>query len=77
MPSARYVGVERLPASYANFYIGNGSVLVPVFEDPNDEVALEILARCFPGRTVVGIDCRALLLGLGTLHCCSQQQPAV
>jgi agmatine deiminase len=67
----------RLPASYANFYIANTRVLVPTFADPNDEAALSILRECFPGRHVIGIDCRELIWGLGTFHCLTQQQPAV
>jgi len=67
---------ENLPASYANFYIANGVVIVPTFNDPNDRVALNILSDVFPGRQVVGIHCVDLVLGLGTLHCLSQQQPA-
>ncbi len=67
---------QRLPASYANFYIANGIVIVPTFNDTNDRVALEIIAREFPGREVVGIHSVDLVWGLGTLHCLSQQQPA-
>jgi agmatine deiminase len=67
---------QRLPASYANFYIANGLVLVPTFHDPNDRVALNILADVFPGREVIGIHCVDLVWGLGTLHCMTQQQPA-
>lgn len=67
---------QRLPASYANFYIANGIVIVPTFNDPKDRVALEIIAREFPGREVVGIHSLDLVWGLGTLHCLSQQQPA-
>jgi agmatine deiminase len=67
----------RLPASYANFYIANTCVLVPIFADPNDETALSVLRECFPGRRVIGIDCRELIWGLGTFHCLTQQQPAV
>ena len=67
----------RLPASYANFYIANTCVLVPMFNDPADKVALSILRDCFPNRRVVGIDCRELIWGLGTFHCLTQQQPAV
>jgi agmatine deiminase len=66
----------RLPASYANFYIANGTVLVPTFNDPNDRVALNTLAELFPDRTVVGIHAVDLVWGLGTLHCLSQQEPA-
>jgi agmatine deiminase len=67
----------RLPASYANFYIANTCVLVPTFADPADDIALPILRECFPGRRVIGIDCRELIWGLGTFHCLTQQQPAV
>jgi agmatine deiminase len=66
----------RLPASYANFYIANGVVLVPTFNDPADRVALETLARLMPRRRVVGIHAVDLVWGLGTLHCLTQQQPA-
>lgn len=75
MPAPIYYNTQRLPASYANFYIANGQVLVPTFNDPNDRVALTILARLFGDREVVGIDCSDLVLGLGTLHCMTQQQP--
>ncbi len=67
----------RLPASYANFYISNGCVLVPTFADPADESALSILRDLFPDRRIIGIDCRELIWGLGTFHCLTQQQPAV
>jgi agmatine deiminase len=67
----------RLPASYANFYIANSCVLVPTFADPADEAALSIFRDCFPNRSIVGIDCRELIWGLGTFHCLTQQQPAV
>jgi agmatine deiminase len=66
---------QRLPASYANFYIANDRVLVPTFNDPHDRMALDTLARLFPGRTVVGIHAVDLVWGLGTLHCLTQQQP--
>jgi agmatine deiminase len=66
---------QRLPASYANFYIANKIVLVPIFSDPNDRVALNTLAALFPDREVIGIAARDLVLGLGTLHCMTQQQP--
>lgn len=68
---------QRLPASYANFYIANKVVLVPTFADPADKMALSILRKCFPDRRVVGIDCRELIWGLGTFHCLTQQQPAI
>ena len=67
---------QRLPASYANFYMANGLVLVPTFHDPNDRVALNILAEVFPEREVIGIHSVDLIWGLGALHCMTQQQPA-
>ena len=67
---------QRLPASYANFYIANGLVLVPTFHDPRDRTALTILAELFPDREVIGIHCVDLIWGLGALHCMTQQQPA-
>lgn len=66
----------RLPASYANFYIANGVVIVPTFNDPADRLALGTLAELFPDREVVGIHCLDLVWGLGTLHCMTQQEPA-
>ncbi len=77
MPAPVYYGEHRLPASYANFYIGNRVILLPVYNDPNDAVAAEIIGRHFPDRTVVGIDCRELVWGLGAFHCLTQQVPAV
>jgi len=74
MPAPVYFAGQRLPASYANFYIANGMVLVPVFNDKNDRVALNTLAKLFPDREVVGIYAGDLVLGLGTLHCMTQQQ---
>jgi agmatine deiminase len=68
---------QRLPASYANFYLANGLVLMPTFHDPNDRVALNILAQVFPDREVIGIHSVDLIWGLGALHCMTQQQPAV
>ena len=76
MPAPVYFDGQRLPASYANFYIANGLVLVPTFNDPNDRVALNTLAKLFPLRQVVGIYCGDLVLGLGTLHCMTMQEPA-
>ena len=76
MPAPVYFRDQRLPASYANFYIANKLVLVPIFSDPNDRVALELLAELFPGRKVVGIYCRDFIWGLGAIHCMTQQQPA-
>jgi agmatine deiminase len=77
MPAPVYYEAQRLPASYANFYIGNGVVLVPVFDDPHDAAALETLAALFPQRRIVGINARAMVWGLGAFHCVTQQQPAV
>jgi agmatine deiminase len=68
---------QRVPASYANFYVANGVVLVPTFHDPNDRVALNILAEVFPDREVIGVHSVDLIWGLGALHCMTQQQPAV
>jgi agmatine deiminase len=76
MPAPLLFDGVRLPASYANFYIANRMVLVPDFNEPNDRVALNVLAECFPDRQVVGINCVELVWGLGTLHCMTQQQPA-
>ena len=76
MPAPVYFNGQRLPASYANFYIANKLVLVPVFNDPNDRIALNIIAKHFTDREVVGIYCRELVLGLGTIHCMTQQIPA-
>jgi agmatine deiminase len=67
----------RLPASYLNFFIGNRVVLLPLFSDPNDEKALGILREVFPEKKVTGIDCRALVEGMGAIHCITQQQPRV
>ncbi len=79
LPMPGFVGdrERRLPASYANFYIGNDAVLVPVFGHENDQKALNIVQDCFPTRKAVGIHCFDLLHGLGTIHCVSQQQPAI
>jgi agmatine deiminase len=76
MPAPVVFQGQRLPASYANFYIANGLVLVPTFNDANDRKALNVLAEVFPDREVVGIHCGDLVWGLGTLHCMTQQQPA-
>jgi agmatine deiminase len=79
LPAPGWVGDAegRLPASYANFYIGNTKVLVPLFDTENDAAALEIIQSVFPDRRVVGINARYLVYGLGTFHCMTQQQPAV
>jgi agmatine deiminase len=76
MPAPLYFEGERLPASYANFYISNSAVIVPTFNDPNDRVALGILGDLFKDRVVTGIHAVDLVLGFGTLHCLTQQQPA-
>src|SRR6185312_4482409 len=76
MPAPVVFDGQRLPASYGNFYIANGLVLVPTFNDPNDRHALNTLAQVFPDRKVVGIHCGDFIWGLGALHCMTQQQPA-
>ena len=76
MPRAVVFRGQRLPASYANFYVANGCVLVPTFHDARDRVALQILAELFPEREVIGIHCMDFIWGLGALHCMTQQQPA-
>ncbi|MCU1267626.1 MAG: Agmatine deiminase [Acidobacteria bacterium] len=69
--------LDRLPASYANFYIANGVVLAPIFGHANDQRALDVLRELFPERRVVGINCEPLVWGMGTIHCVTQQQPEV
>jgi agmatine deiminase len=76
MPGPIIFEGRRLPASYANFYIANGLVLVPVFNDPNDRIALDVIADLFPERETVGIYCGDLIWGFGAIHCMTQQQPA-
>ncbi len=76
MPAPVTFEGQRLPASYANFYICNGLVLVPTFNDPNDRIALNTIADCFPDRAVTGIHCTDFIWGLGALHCMTQQEPA-
>ncbi|MBM3414321.1 MAG: agmatine deiminase family protein [Bacteroidetes bacterium] len=75
MPPAMYYDGQRLPCSYANFYIANKSVIVPVFNCKQDELALRIIQDCFPNRTVVEIDSTSIIWGLGSFHCLSQQEP--
>jgi agmatine deiminase len=75
MPEPVVFDGQRLPASYANFYVGNAVVLVPTFNDPADATALGILTELFPGRRVVGIYSKDFVLGLGTIHCSTQQEP--
>lgn len=83
MPHMRYAkdkpfeAGNNAPASYANFYIGNQVVLAPIFQDPNDEKALQIIRDCFPDRKVVGIDCSDLIYGGGAIHCITRQQPSI
>jgi agmatine deiminase len=77
MPSPQIFKQQRLPASYANFYISNYAVLVPTFNDPNDKIALGILSELFSDRRVIGIHSVDLVWGLGTIHCLTKEQPAV
>jgi len=77
MPRPVYHQGERLPASYANFYIANSLILMPAFMQPADDEAAHVLAACFPGRRIVPVDCRRLVVGLGAFHCLTQQVPAV
>ena len=76
MPAPLMFNGQRLPASYANFYIANSAVLVPTFNDPKDRVALGLLSELITDRPVVGIHAVDLVWGLGTLHCMTQQQPS-
>ena len=77
MPPAMYQDGQRLPASYANFYIANGGVLLPAYHPPTDELARDTLQRCFPTRRVVPVSSIDLVWGLGSFHCVTQQWPAV
>jgi agmatine deiminase len=77
MPSPVLYEGQRLPASYANFYISNAAVIVPTYRDKNDVRVLDILATCFTDRKVIGIDSTNVIWGLGSWHCLSQQEPAV
>lgn len=77
MPAAVVYQDQRLPASYANFYIANKYVVVPTYRDKNDDKALSILQKYFPDRKVVGLDSTDIIWGLGSFHCLSQQEPAV
>jgi agmatine deiminase len=76
MPPVHRVGGEACPASYANFYLANGAALVPTFGAASDARALAVLRDVLPGREVIGVPCRTLVLGLGAIHCLSQQEPA-
>jgi agmatine deiminase len=77
MPRALMHDGQRLPASYANFYVANGVVLLPTYDPERDPAAIDVLQRCFPDRRVVGVDCTDLVWGLGACHCVSQQWPAL
>lgn len=77
MPGPVVYEGQRLPASYANFYIGNGVVLVPSYRHANDQRAMDILKKCFPDRRIVGIEATELVWGLGAFHCVTQQQPKI
>lgn len=77
MPDPVYYDGQRLPASYANFYIANAAVIVPTYRCDNDIKALDILTQCFPDRKVIGIDSTDIIWGLGSFHCLSQQEPAI
>jgi agmatine deiminase len=77
MPDEVVYEQQRLPASYANFYIANTVVIVPTYRCDKDEKALEIIQSCFPTRKVIGIDSTELIWGLGSFHCLSQQEPSV
>ncbi|RZK49156.1 MAG: agmatine deiminase family protein [Pedobacter sp.] len=77
MPAPVIYEDTRLPASYANFYIANAAVIVPTFQDPKDQVALDIISMAFPDRAVVGVDSKDIIWGLGSFHCLSQQEPAI
>ena len=77
MPDELVYDEQRLPTSYANFYIANHAVIVPVFNCAKDDKALQIIQNCFPTRNVIGIDSTEIIWGLGSFHCMSQQEPAV
>jgi agmatine deiminase len=77
MPEPLFFDGQRLPASYANFYVANNVVLVPTFNDPSDKTSLGILSELFPDRCVVGIHAVDLVWGLGTLHCLTAQEPSL
>jgi agmatine deiminase len=75
LPSPKYVGDQRLPAGYANFIFVNGGLIVPTYDDPADQVAMDTLQRLLPNRRVVGSPSLNLVWGLGSFHCLSQQEP--
>jgi agmatine deiminase len=77
MPAPLFQGDQRLPASYANFYIANQVVLLPTYRSPGDDIARLTLQELFPDRRVIGVDCTDLVWGLGAIHCVTQQWPAI
>ncbi len=77
MPGVVEYESQRLPASYANFYIANELVLLPIYGHSNDSIAQSTLQKLFPNRQVIAVDCRNLIWGLGGFHCVTQQQPAI
>ena len=77
MPRPVFHEAQRLPASYANFYVGNRVVLMPAYDPKYDDVARDTLQGCFPGRRIAMIDCRELVWGLGAFHCLTQQWPSL
>jgi agmatine deiminase len=77
MPRPLYIDNVRVPASYLNFYIANKIVLVPIFNDPNDQKVLKIFKKYFKKRKIVPIDCTDLIWGFGAIHCMTQQEPAL
>jgi agmatine deiminase len=77
MPDKMYYKDQRLPVSYANFYISNASVIVPTYQCPADQTAIDLLQQCFPDRKVTGLDSVEIIWGLGSWHCLSQQEPVI
>jgi agmatine deiminase len=75
MPSPKFQQGHRLPACYCNYYLANGAVIVPTFQDDADDAALQLLQDCYPDRSVVPVDALDLIWGLGAFHCMTQQQP--
>ncbi len=75
MPQPKFIDDNRLPACYCNYYLANGAVIVPTFEDPADDAAMQLLQNCYPDRAIVGVDAIELIWGLGAFHCMTQQQP--
>jgi len=77
MPNKLIVDNVLVPASYCNFYIANKKVIVPIFDDPNDQEALSILGQCFPDREIIGLESNKIIYGLGSFHCLSKQEPKI